>query len=295
VSLGAQQLRRFIDQERVNRIVLLSDGLANVGPSRTSDLANLGRELRRESMSVTTIGLGDDYNEDLMTALAEVTNANYYYVRDAENLPGIFAEELGSARSLVARGVTIRITVPAGVRIREILGHPEIGCSGRSVEISLPEYFGGDKRRFLARCVAEEATSDSLELAMVDLGYRSGAEDKSVTQQQNARIRFVDEERKAEDSVRNEVAQEVSIVENRVARERAIKLADEGRVAECAAVLRSQAVANGAAPAARRLPNLAAENQKLDDAAREVEANGQLDKSSRKQFQYENWAGRAKR
>ena len=90
-----------------------------------------------------------------MTALAEASNANYYYVRDAEKLPGIFAEELGAARTLVARGVTIRITVPDGVRIKEIIGQPEIECHGRSADIALPEYFGGDKRRFLVRCAVE--------------------------------------------------------------------------------------------------------------------------------------------
>src|SRR6185503_18065619 len=44
VTLGARQIRRNLDKERVNRVILLSDGLANVGPSRTSDLASLGRE-----------------------------------------------------------------------------------------------------------------------------------------------------------------------------------------------------------------------------------------------------------
>ena len=96
VVLGAKQVRRFFDKERVNRVILLSDGLANVGPSRTTDLARLGRELRGDGIAVSTVGLGDDYNEDLMTALAEASNANYYYVKDAEKLPGIFAEELGA-------------------------------------------------------------------------------------------------------------------------------------------------------------------------------------------------------
>ncbi len=288
VTLGAQQLRRFLDKECVNRIVLLSDGLANVGPSRASDLATLGRELRREAMSVTTIGLGDDYNEDLMVALAEASNANYYYVRDAEKLPGIFAEELGAARSLIARGVTIRITVPAGVRVREIIGRPDIDCSGRSVEIKLPDYFGGDKRRFLARCVAEEPTREPLEIAMVDLRYESESGEKA-SQQQNASIRFTEEETKAELSLRAEVAREVAIVTNRLAKELAVKLADEGRPKESAEVLRSQAGANAAAPAAQRLPEWAAENRELEKAAREVESKGQLDKSSRKQIQYENW------
>jgi Ca-activated chloride channel family protein len=289
LTLGAEQLRRFFDKEHVNRIVLLSDGLANVGPRNASDFASLGRELRQQSMSVTTIGLGDDYNEDLMTALAEASNANYYYVRDAEKLPGIFAEELGAARSLIARGVSIRITVPEGVRIREIIGRPEIDCTGRSVEIQLPEYFAGDKRRFLARCTADEAKGEALELAMVDLRYASGTGEKSPGQQQAANIRFTDEADKAEKSLRTDVAREVEIVNNRLAKEQAVKLADEGKVKESAEVLRNQAAANAAAPAAVKLPEWDKENKKLEDAAREVESKGQLGKSSRKQIQYENW------
>src|SRR6185437_3479821 len=122
-----------------NRIVLMSDGLANVGPSRPSDLAGLGRELRREGLAVTTIGLGDDYNEDLMAGLAEASNANYYYVRDAEKLPEIFTQEMGASRSVIARDIIIHIKTPEGVRLKEILGRPEIECGGDSAEIKLPE------------------------------------------------------------------------------------------------------------------------------------------------------------
>ena len=82
--------------------------------------------MRGDGISVSTVGLGDDYNEDLMTALAEASNANYYYVKDAEKLPGIFAQELGAARSLLARSIVIRIEAPEGVRLKEIIGRPEI-------------------------------------------------------------------------------------------------------------------------------------------------------------------------
>ena len=289
VTLGGKQIRRNLDREFVNRIVLLSDGLANVGPSRPGDLASLGRDLRHDGMSVTTIGLGDDYNEDLMTALAEASNANYYYVRDAEKLPGIFAEELGAARSLVARGVTIRITVPDGVRIREIVGLPEIKCGGQSADIALPEYFGGDKRRFLVRCIVESKATEPLDVASVDLKYESASGGKAEPQQQAANIRFTDDEPKSEASQRAEIAREVSIVENRLSKERAIKLADEGNSKDAARVLRDQAEQNAAAPAKLRLPGLALENRKLEDAAREVESQGQLDKATRKQVHYENW------
>ena len=289
VSLGAQQVRRHLEKEFVNRIILLSDGLANVGPSRTSDLAALGRDLRRDGLAVTTIGLGDDYNEDLMTALAESSNANYYYVRDAEKLPGIFAEELGAARSLVARSVTLRITVPAGVRLKEIIGQPDIQCRDRSASITLPEYFGGDKRRFLARCVVEEKNSAPLEVAAVDLKYEAAGGGVAEPQQQAAKVSFTDEEKKSEASLRMEVRRERSVVENRLAKEQAVKLADEGKTKEAADVLRRQADNNAAAPAAAQVPGLALENRKLEEAAKEVESNGRLGSGSRKAMQYENW------
>jgi Ca-activated chloride channel family protein len=289
VTLGAKQVQKYLEKEYVNRVVLLSDGLANVGPSRSSDLATLGRELRRGGLSVTTVGLGDDYNEDLMTALAEASNANYYYVRDAEKLPGIFAEELGSARSLVARGVTIRIRVPEGVRVKEIVGLPEIEVKGQTVEITLPEYFGGDKRRFLARCVIDEKTSAPLQVASVDLKYEPAEGGSAVPQRESANVDFTDQEKKSEASVRMEVLREVSVTENRLAKEKAVKLADAGDYQACAEVLRTQVQRNNALPAAAQIPSLAIENKNLEQTAREVESNGGLARSSRKQMQYENY------
>jgi Ca-activated chloride channel family protein len=289
VSAGARLIRKNLDKERVNRVILLSDGLANVGPSRPADLAALGRELRGEGIAVTTIGLGDDYNEDLMTALAEASSANYYYVKDAEKLPGIFAEELGVARSLIARGITIQIRVPDGVRLREIIGRPEIECRGRSAEIRLDEIFGSEKRRFLARCVVEEKRGEPLDVAAIEMSYETTAGTRAPAQAQMANVKFTDEAPKSDASLRPAVAQEVSVAKNRVAKELAVKLADEGRAKEAVAVLRQQAVANAAAPAAAQLPALPEENRKLEAAASELDRGGQLEKSSRKAIQYDNY------
>ncbi len=282
-------MRKHIDREWVNRIVLLSDGIANVGPSRTSDLSRLASKLREDGQSVTTIGLGDDYNEDLMTAIAESSHANYYYVQDAEKLPGIFSEELGAARTVLARRVTIHITVPEGVKLREILGHPEIKCDSRSADISMPEYFGSDKRRFLARCVVEAAHSEPLELASVALRYEEAGTGTSSNQSQAATVKFTDDVHKSDGSLRNEIARDAAILKNRAAKELAVKLADEGRAKDASNVLRSQAAANAAVPAAAQIPNLAEENRKLEANADEVAQQGTLSKASRKQVQYENW------
>src|SRR3954462_2026243 len=192
VVLGAKQVRERFSKDRVNRVILLSDGLANVGPSSTSELARLGRELRGDGIAVSTIGLGDDYNEDLMTALAEASNANYYYVKDAEKLPGIFAQELGAARSLVARNILIRIQAPDGVRLKEIVGQPEIECHDRVAEIKMPELFGSEKRRYLVRCLAEAKTADALEAA-AELNYATLGGSPAAARRQGGKGAFTRE------------------------------------------------------------------------------------------------------
>ncbi|HEX4639992.1 MAG TPA: VWA domain-containing protein [Chthoniobacterales bacterium] len=290
VVLGAKQVRRYFEKERVNRVILLSDGLANVGPSSTSDLSSLGRELRSDGISVSTIGLGDDYNEDLMTALAEASHANYYYVKDAEKLPGIFAEELGSARSLIARTITIRIEAPDGVRLKEIIGRPEIECHDRFAEIKMPELFGSEKRRFLVRCLVEGKTADKIEPAAVELKYATVAGVDAPAQRQSVKIEFTDDQKKADASIRAEVAREHSVVENRVAKEQAVKLADEGKAKDAAQLLRQQAAKNAAAPKEAQVPGVAEENRKLEETAREMDSSGSIAKARRKAMQFENYA-----
>lgn len=289
VKLGARELRSFLDRERLNRVILLSDGLANVGPSRPGDLAELGRDLRRDGMSVSTIGLGDDYNEDLMTALAEASHANYYYVKDAERLPGIFAEELGAARSLCARDVRIRIETPRGVRVREIVGYPEIKCDEQRAEIVLPEYFSSDKRRFLARCSIEGTSNEKQEIAAVTLRYDDAQEKRSAAASGAVSVRLTDTESDAIASIRSEVSQEYAVQQNRVDKEAALRLADSGRAKDAAQLIRRRVEMNAAAPAASQAPDVQRENAKLNELARELEDRGTLSKSSRKATQYDNW------
>ncbi|MFZ1218663.1 MAG: VWA domain-containing protein [Chthoniobacterales bacterium] len=290
VVLGAKQVRRFFEKERVNRVILLSDGLANVGPSTPSDLSRLGRELRGDGIAVSTVGLGDDYNEDLMTALAESSNANYYYVKDAEKLPSVFAQELGAARSLLARSIIIRIQTPEGVRLKEIIGRPEIEVHDRVAEIKMPELFGSEQRRFLVRCEVEGEPKEAIDAATVELNYATLAGSQAPSQRQAAKIALTDDQKKADASVRAEVVREHSVVQNRLAKEMAVKLADEGKTKDAVALLRQQAAKNAAAPPAIQVPGVKEENQSLEAAASEIDSSGRLEKARRKAMQFENYA-----
>ncbi|MCC6699262.1 MAG: VWA domain-containing protein, partial [Candidatus Hydrogenedentes bacterium] len=105
VSKGAGEVRKFLDKTRVNRIILLSDGLANVGPSSPGELEDLGRSLGSEGIAVTTLGLGLDYNEDLMTRLAQRSDGNHMFVENTTDLAKAYSIEFGDVMSVVAQDV----------------------------------------------------------------------------------------------------------------------------------------------------------------------------------------------
>lgn len=146
VTRGAEEVRRHIEDRRyVNRVILLSDGQANVGPASPDELGRLGAVLMREGIAVSTIGLGLGFNEDLMTRLAHRSDGNTYFVEDSEDLPRIFAAELGDVLSIVARRVVIEIEFPEGVRPLGFVGR-EGTIRGQKAELTLSQIYGGQEK-----------------------------------------------------------------------------------------------------------------------------------------------------
>lgn len=136
VSKGADELRKFLDRNKVNRLVLLSDGIANVGPSSPGDLRNLGAGLSRQGMTVTTLGLGVDYNEDLMQSLASAADGNHMFIEQPSDLVKFFDLEFGDVMSVVAQDVDVQVTCADGVRPVRVLGR-EADIIGQKVSARL--------------------------------------------------------------------------------------------------------------------------------------------------------------
>lgn len=171
VSKGAAEVRKFLDDQRVNRVVLLSDGLANVGPSAPGDLAELGASLLKEGISVTTIGLGLDFNEDLMTALAMKSDANHYFVENAGDLPRIFDREFGRALSVVAQEITTTIRCAPGVRPVRVLGR-EGDIDGQTMSVFINNLYSEREKFIIVEIEAPEGVDGAArELATVAVAY----------------------------------------------------------------------------------------------------------------------------
>ena len=118
---GAQEVAEHLLEEGVNRALLLTDGLANVGIVDPHQLAIHARELRQRRVSTSTFGVGLDFNEYLLETMADLGGGRFHFISDPERIPAIFAEELGELLTVTAREVMLRVHVPPAVNL-ELLG-----------------------------------------------------------------------------------------------------------------------------------------------------------------------------
>jgi Ca-activated chloride channel family protein len=170
---------------RVNRLILISDGQPTEGVTDLPGLTALVRAARVDGVSVSSIGVGEDFNEQLMEALAEVGAGAYGYLQDASQLSRIFQRDLNAAGTQVARGVTLRLRVPAGARLQRVLGYSQVthGRDGDAelVTVSLPDFAAGQQERVVAQLTVD-AAGPGLTVAVSDLelGYADLRSDRRV-------------------------------------------------------------------------------------------------------------------
>jgi Ca-activated chloride channel family protein len=171
VSKGAEELRKFLNKERANRVILLSDGLANVGPQSASELGDLGRSLSKEGISVSTIGLGLDYNEDLMTSLARESDGNHVFVENSTKLVEVFNREFDDVLSVVAQEVVIKIHCRDDVRpVRTLNCDAEI--TGQDVYVKMNQLYSEQEKYVILELELPPRPSGSaMEVADVSVSY----------------------------------------------------------------------------------------------------------------------------
>lgn len=241
VKEGGRQLEEFISDDNVNRVVLLSDGLANVGPSSAADLARLGRKLAAKGISVSTIGLGLDYNEDLMQRLAAASDGNHVFVERPSDLAEIFDQEFGDALSVSARDITIIIECKAGFKPIRILGR-DGDINGERITLRLNQLQADNERYVVVELQAPEGSSEgSSDIADVRLDYidlDKGGPARVTTQ---PRVRFSASEKEVEDGINKEVMSQVAAQIATERSEQAVELRDKGDIAGARKLLQENA------------------------------------------------------
>jgi Ca-activated chloride channel family protein len=146
LDLALEVVERARVPGREPRVVVISDGLVNQGDTSVAGLtARAGRAAVGEYV-LSTVGVGEEFDEGLLTALADAGTGNYYYLADARSLASVFSDEFFSARETVARGLEVRIQPREGVSVLEAAGYP-LERRGGSVSFRPGSLFADQERR----------------------------------------------------------------------------------------------------------------------------------------------------
>jgi len=241
VTEGGRQVEKNYRERQINRVILMSDGLANVGPSSPAELAKLGQELGGKGITVTTIGLGLGYNEDLMQRLALASDGNHAFAETPDDLVKIFNSEFGDALSIAAQDIEIVVEVRAGFKPVRVLGR-EAEIDGSKVTVKLNQLTALNERYLILELDASRsAPVAQADVATIETDYLDlqAGERRRATARVSAAIS--DDRARQVSSRNNEVMSEITTQVATERSEKAVELRDKGDLAGARQLLQQNA------------------------------------------------------
>ncbi len=180
---GASELALTPVGNGVRRMVLISDGQANTGLYDRNELAQLAVDTAARGISISTVGVGLDFDEVTMMRLADVGHGNYYFVEDTTRLAEMFGRELDGLATTVAADARLVIDPMPGVSIEEAYGYQLLQQGGQTV-IALADLSAGETRKVVLRATIAGATG-RFQVANFKLHWRrvsDGMQDSAKTE-----------------------------------------------------------------------------------------------------------------
>lgn len=222
----------------VRRIVLLSDGQANVGVYDRTELVGLVAGIAARGTSVSAVGIGLDFDEVTMTRIADVGHGHYYFVEDTANLQAMFAAELGGLAQTVATHVRLVVTPAPGVQVTEIYGTPADGNV-----IPIADLQSGETRKVVLHLVVPADHVGPLAIAGFALEARRVADGRPLEASTELATDVVDDAGAVAASVESPVVRLVEEARSAAALEEATVIYDQKGAAAAQQVLHRHAAA----------------------------------------------------
>jgi Ca-activated chloride channel family protein len=142
---------------RVRRVVLVSDGL----DSTRADAERMARDAFERGITLSSMGIGLDFDESYMGGVARVGHGNFGFVKDGAALATFLRRELTETASTTVENATVRVKLPIGVRFTRATGaDARVVGDGNEVELKMGSLFAGDERRAILELSTTLAAGD---------------------------------------------------------------------------------------------------------------------------------------
>jgi Ca-activated chloride channel family protein len=280
---GLTVSERLLDQG-INRVVLITDGLANVGVTSTDEIVTQAMGVFQRGVSTSTIGIGADFNEDLLMPMAQSGGGNAWHVVEPDDMQHIFQTELEGLIAQYAHTVSLSLIPADGVRIVDVLNDFDLTETGR---YRLPNLQAGSPLDIVAQLkVGAEDAGSQMRLLDLRFGFTPQEAKQAEVLKQAHTVEFASHTMVENSPVNDEVIKAVQFLMNARARNEAMKRMDAGDYAGAEAVLGTALSATREACASfAAMPAVMEECASLQETASSLK-DRLKDKMSRKKLAY---------
>lgn len=117
MALAIQEIQRAMLGRSVSRILLLTDGRTYGDESRCVEIA---RRAQGRGIGLTALGIGGEWNEDLLETMAARENSRTQYITSAAEITQIFTDEVKRMHAIFAQDMALRAEVRPGALLRSL-------------------------------------------------------------------------------------------------------------------------------------------------------------------------------
>lgn len=238
---GCEHVKTRLDPQKINRVLLLTDGHANMGIQDPKTLTATSGQKAEEGITTTTLGFAQGFNEDLLIGMARAATGNFYFIQSIDEATEVFSIELDSLRAVVGQNLKVTLELADGVSLVDTLSLAKVSQNDASQAIlALGELYEGEDK--LLGLSLEISSAQVGELPVMKLHYSADVVQDGLIQSVSgtadiiAKVGTVEEAAFASTS---HIILELSRLTIAKAKETALDLAEHGRHQEAEQTLRA--------------------------------------------------------
>ncbi len=239
--MGCDRVASQQTSEQLNRVLLLTDGLANCGITDPQVLVNTAKEKAEAGIITTTLGFGNNFNEDLLIDIAEGGGGNFYFIQSADDAANVFSIEMESLTSIAGQNLTVNLETKNQIQFKELLNKYSFQKLDRGVEVFLGDVYQVESKPLVLQfTIPAIATEGTIDLASITYSYQQVVDGsiQKFTDSLPLSITVVDPATAAQVELNGDVTQQASQLRIAKIKDEAVAIADRGNYQQAADILR---------------------------------------------------------
>ncbi|MBN3894521.1 MAG: VWA domain-containing protein [Nostoc sp. NOS(2021)] len=238
---GCEHVKTRLDPQKINRVLLLTDGHANMGIQDPKILTATSGQKAEEGIITTTLGFAQGFNEDLLIGMARAATGNFYFIQSIDEATEVFSIELDSLRAVVGQNLKVTLELADGVSLVDTLSLAKVSQNDASQAVlTLGELYEGEDKLLGLSLVISSAQIG--ELPVMKLHYSADVVQDHLIQSVSGTVDVVAKVGTVEEAAfasTSQIILELSRLTIAKAKEIGLNLAEHGKHQEAEQTLRA--------------------------------------------------------